>query len=198
LFPGKRKNLPIVHAGHIALMPADERIPVHKRGGGIEYVEAYLVEAHALPGASGSPVMVRPTIRFLPTAVDFVSATDDGVTAAITESKDYLLGVWAAAWPGAPDEELRKALGLTDRTWVPVGMGIVVPAERVLEILRSPPLIQERNQLRQRSDASRAATPTGMETSDTSTKPDENPTHREDFNRLVSAASKSKPKGDRT
>jgi hypothetical protein len=113
LFPGKRKNLPIVHAGHIALMPADERIPVQKKGGGgLEYVEAYLVEAHALPGASGSPVMVRPTIRFFPTAVDFVTATDDGVTAAITESKDYLLGVWTAAWPGVPDDAMRNVLVL--------------------------------------------------------------------------------------
>jgi len=92
--------------------------------------------------------MVHPTIRFMPTAVDFVTETDDGVTAAIAESKDYLLGVWAAAWPGAPDEEMRKALGLSARTWIPVGMGIVVPAQCVMEILESPRLMQQRDQLR--------------------------------------------------
>src|SRR5215469_7360941 len=37
LHPGQRKNLPIVHAGNIALMPGDELIPVHKTGGGVEY-----------------------------------------------------------------------------------------------------------------------------------------------------------------
>jgi hypothetical protein len=197
LMPGKRKNLPIVHSGHIALMPGDESIPVKNNRGVLDYIEAYLVEAHALPGASGSPVMVRPTIRFRPTAVDFVSDQDDGVTAAIAESKDYLLGVWVAAWPGVPDDEMRKALGLSDRTWIPVGMGIVIPGERVLDILNSTALTQERHQLRQNDDLSRAATPTAG-SPETIRASDDNSDHLEDFNRLVSAASKRKPKDDRT
>jgi hypothetical protein len=47
---GKRRNLPIVHAGQIAMMPSDDPIPVTRddNSGIIDDVSAYLVEMHAL------------------------------------------------------------------------------------------------------------------------------------------------------
>jgi hypothetical protein len=42
LHAGKKKNLPVVHAGHIALMPSDEKIPVRLESG-IVGMEAYLM-----------------------------------------------------------------------------------------------------------------------------------------------------------
>jgi hypothetical protein len=46
--------------------------------------------------------------------------------------------------------------------------------------------------------AGKTPVPTGAGGQKSEANPDENPDHREDFNRLVSAASKPKPKGDRT
>jgi hypothetical protein len=140
LHPGKRRNLPVVHAGNIALMPSEERIPIRdQRTGKAVDISAYLVEAGALSGASGSPVMVRPTIRFMARA-----EPHQVETAAILESRDYLLGVWVAAWPGNPDPTLAVSLGLESKTWIPVGIGIVVPAQRILEILELPAVVLER------------------------------------------------------
>jgi hypothetical protein len=67
LVSGKKRNLPVVHFGTVAMMPSDdELIPV--RGlppeRELKMVEAYLVESQALEGLSGSPVFVR-----LPTAL---------------------------------------------------------------------------------------------------------------------------------
>jgi hypothetical protein len=60
LFPllhGKKVNLPVVHTGHIALLPEDERIPVRNRITNKRHdIEGYLVEAHGLEGLSGAPV----------------------------------------------------------------------------------------------------------------------------------------------
>lgn len=153
LHVGKHRNLPVVHAGNIALMPSDEKIPVKSADGhGVEEVEGYLVEAHALPGASGSPVMVRPTVRFVAEHVADgldVWSRPPTMPGSLTfaESRDFFLGVWIAAWPGPPDDAMRKALNLTKDAWVSVGMGIVVPAERLLEIIRSDQVSEDRRSL---------------------------------------------------
>ena len=66
LLAGRHRNLPVVHTGHIALMPGQENIPVQdwddpnrKR---TRYVDGYLIEAQSLGGLSGSPVFVRPSM----------------------------------------------------------------------------------------------------------------------------------------
>ena len=51
LVTGKNVNLPVVHTGHIALLPGDEKIRVYDRiARKYADVEAYLVEAHGLEG----------------------------------------------------------------------------------------------------------------------------------------------------
>ena len=91
---------------------------------------------------------------------------------------------------------------------VPVGMGIVVPSQKILDTLEQEELREMRKRIkadRERRAVESAASPDSAlplaATSDAELvglKSDENPDHREDFNRLVGAASKSKPKGDRT
>jgi hypothetical protein len=140
---GKHRNLPVVHAGQIALMPSEEKIPVGKGDGSAntEEVEAYLVEIHALSAASGSPVMIRPTLRH------FVRDMESGgVSLALSEGRDYLLGVWTAAWPGNPDKILGDATGRRSTALVPVGMGLVISADKIIEVLSRGDLIEERRQ----------------------------------------------------
>jgi hypothetical protein len=77
---------------------------------------------------------------------------------------------------------------------VPVGMGVVVPSEKLLElILMHPKLKKHRDEVIDREYDSDAAS------SDFASAPpssDENPKHREDFTRLVGAAArKPAPEG---
>jgi hypothetical protein len=135
LHVGKDRNLVTVHTGHIALMPTDEKLETND--GAVSNV--YLIEMQTLPGSSGSPVYIRPTIEFMAkdTKVDIDSL-------AHAEGRDYLLGVWIAAWPGKPDKILAAAKKLHQTTWIPVGMGIVVPASAIKHILESYDLVEAR------------------------------------------------------
>lgn len=195
LHVGKRRHLPIVHAGQISLMPSDDKIPVDKGDGSgdTEEVSAYLVELQALAGASGSPVMIRPTLRHV-----VEDQRDGNPSLALAEGRDFLLGIWVAAWPGKPDKFLSGVTGHGSVTWVPVGIGVVIPCDRIIEILSKWDLMTERRQAMAKDNAARAPVPTSLRAPVTKPESDKNPDHLEDFTRLVSAASKRKPKGDRT
>lgn len=137
---GKSRNLVVVHNGNIALMPTDEKIPTEDG----DEVEGYLVESQALQGASGSPVYLRPTLEF---QADARFKKDAGASLAYAEGRDYLLGVWIAAWPAKLGNAIAAAHGRPTNIWAPVGMGIVIPAKRVCELLLHPDRMQERRDL---------------------------------------------------
>lgn len=122
LHPGKKRMTPVIHTGHIAMMP-DSREPIpteNWRGAGTIDVEGYLIEISNMQGLSGSPVMIRPTRGLNMTS---------GETAWVGDGRVYLLGVWQGSWEG------KSAIG---GKRVPVGMGIVTPIEKLVEILDSP------------------------------------------------------------
>jgi hypothetical protein len=184
LMHGQSRNLPIVHQGSIAMVPGDEKIPVRdwlaprnvKR---TRYVEGYLVEAQSLSGLSGSPVWVRPDYE-----MPGPPKTRAGARGVI------LLGLWQGAWDAPPDEVMAAEHGKEVR--VPVGMGIVVPAHRILEVLEMPIVKAAREKAtndRAASSSARldAAFPAQESTADST---DENPNHREAFDRLLRAAAK--------
>jgi hypothetical protein len=202
LHMGKHRNLPVIHAGQIALMPSDEKIPVtNKKTGKPDEVEAYLVEIQGLKGASGSPVMVRPTLRHHIHELNKPAGTFDvDESIALSEGRDYFLGMWIAAWPGTADKYLGDARGIPDSRWVPVGMGLVLPCDRIMDVLNYETVIGERQGAMAKYRASMAAVPTGLgaEKRAPETKPDENPAHREDFTALLGEAAKPKPKGGQT
>jgi hypothetical protein len=194
LMKGELQNLPVVHTGNIAMMPGHDRIPVRDwddpDGKKIRQVNGYLVEAQTLSGLSGSPVMVRPTID----VEDML--TRGGATVSIRAARHdlYLLGVWQAAWDAPPSEIMRAG---RNNIQVPVGMGVVVPAGRIREILDAPELKahrerarQEREALAQAIAASPQAAPIPAELEPPTTG--EHPRHKEDFNRLLGAAVKGK------
>ncbi len=179
LLYGKKRNRPVVHTGWIAMLPDDEPIPVrHPSGEGTIHVNGYLVEAQTLDGLSGSPVFVDQTWR-LKIKEDQVAKVDTWTS---------LLGVWQAAWDAPPDE-VRAAEMRRKDVKVPVGMGIVVPAPRITELLELPNLVRMRQEAKERSDDDVAASPQFV--TDAKPRPPtkaENPQHREDFNRLLDAA----------
>ena len=134
LFPGDAKISPIVHTGHIAMAPNDEIPAQNRTSGKIVGTRGYLIEAQTLEGLSGSPVFIRRTnVTGLSAGAGRVVAYSDHV---------YLLGLWQGAWDGIAGDILSEQTGKGVR--VPVGMGITVPAQRIMEVLKLPVLEQAR------------------------------------------------------
>jgi hypothetical protein len=151
---GSVRNTPIVHSGNIALLPDPrEKIPIKDRiGGQPQKVEAYLVEAQTFEGLSGAPVFQREMVAMR----NLFPEHNGGLP--IVQTGAQLLGVYAGAWEGEPSPTLAS-----DRNWgpdkkIPAGMGIVVPGERILEIIvNDPELKRHRAELkRYRANTSEA------------------------------------------
>jgi hypothetical protein len=123
-FFGSTKHIPIVRTGNIAMMPSD-KLPV---SGG--ETDAYLVEGRSIGGLSGSPVFVRHTI------------TMDGVAAGTGErqsisgaSQLHLLGLMRGHW------DLKVRVNPEQAEAVNMGIAIVIPAQKILEVLYHPELV---------------------------------------------------------
>ena len=121
---GSAKNLPIVRIGNIAMMPG-ELVPTTEFGD----IEAYLIEARSIGGLSGSPV--------------FVNWVGVGV------NKLFLLGLIHGHWD-IPPQNKNDMIRLDDDRYGSVNMGIaiVVPSKKILEVINQPELVK----LRKRQD----------------------------------------------
>lgn len=109
---GAARNLPIVRTGNIAMMP-DEPVPTKELGD----IEAYLIEARSIGGLSGSPAFVRQG------------------------NKTYLLGLMHGHWD-IPPQSKNDAMRGDEDTYgqVNLGIAIVVPAKKILEVLNQSEL----------------------------------------------------------
>ena len=147
LLHGRTKNQPIVHSGHLAMLPEDERIRQRdQRTGAVRDVEAYLVEAQTLEGLSGSPVFVRNTLQ-IPGRVN----REEGRGRGFLLGGLHLLGIWSGAWDSPPGEVLAQERPGAGR--VPVGMGLTVPSYKLLELLEMPRVVEHRAGLIAQRDA---------------------------------------------
>ena len=120
---GSARNLPIVRMGSIAMMPGE---PVATKDFGD--IEAYLIEARSIGGLSGSPAFVRKTVPM-------------GLGAF------YLLGLMHGHWDIPPrnmDDVMQADEDVLGR--VNMGIAIVVPAKKILEVLNQPHLVESRRQ----------------------------------------------------
>ena len=182
---GQGRNLPIVRTGAIAAM-RDE--PIKTQSGSMS---AYLIEARSIGGHSGSPVFVN---MLVPRAYQ----TDAGRPLPLPgERRDYyLLGLIRGHFR-ARDTGEYSGPGDRDEN---SGIGIVIPAQDIWDILSQPELEQERMDAWKAAHAESTGALEAAAPPDVQPKPedDANPDHREDFTRLVGAASKRKPKGGRT
>jgi hypothetical protein len=134
--PGKSRNEPIVRHGNIAMMP-QEQIQTE-----LGYADVYLVEARSIGGLSGCPVFVRPTVRLPQPTADChtknVFAVGHGAT---------LLGLMHGHWD-IKESDLNKVFISHDRKHgVNLGIGVVVPAHKILETLNRPELVAMRDEI---------------------------------------------------
>lgn len=201
LLSGEKRNLPVCHSGSIALVPGDEKIPIRdwtdaNRRRRI-FVDGYLVESLSISGLSGSPVFVRPEYSINLAGLGFKHSDPNDKFVQIIGSRDgvKLLGLWQGAWDAPPDEVLSAELP-TGAVTVPVGMGIVVPCQRIIEVLEMPKV----KDLREKHLASEqevfVASPQSVAKPAAPPASDANPSHREDFMRLVGAAARKPPQED--
>lgn len=155
---GDERNLPIVHTGHIARLPGEERIPVRNANGTRALVDGYLIEAQTLSGLSGAPVFLRPSVLVGLDAVP-VKAPETKERLELISYKEHvaLLGIWQAAWDAPADEVVAADRGR--QITVPVGMGVVVPASKIVEVLELPILKERRDAARRERELSNAAEP---------------------------------------
>lgn len=137
LMVDSKRNLPIVHSGSIAMVPHEEKVPVRDWDDetrlGRKLIEAFLVEQQSLQGLSGSPVLVQPHLDLN----NLTTTSGEIKNVRATQRDVMLLGVWQGSWEATPDEVLAaETVGLR----VALGVGVVVPSQKVLEILESDPL----------------------------------------------------------
>jgi len=185
LHPGSSRNLAIVHSGNIAMLPdPNERIPLRDSlTGEIVQTESYLVEAQTLDGLSGSPAFVHETVAL----ESFTRLSDGRYPGAFGAVK--LLGLYSGSWDGEPGAILAADRNLRGGMRVPIGIGIVVPAERIIElIMGDDKLKKHRKKIIDKHDAERAATTDSAIPAPPAD--DANPKHREDFRALLNAAVK--------
>lgn len=115
---GSRRNQPIIRIGNLAMIP-DE--PLHSVEGNME---AYLIEARSIGGLSGSPAFIAES--------------------KIVNRKIYLLGLMHGHWDIHP--EMKNEFDTTNeiRGKVNMGIAIVIPAKKILEVLNHPKLVEAR------------------------------------------------------
>ncbi len=136
---GRARSIPIVRVGNIAMFP-DERVKVKTPSQETLEVEGFLVEARSIKAVSGSPVFARQTTQlhgFLKWGTNIPQPI--GATAATL----YLIGVLCAHWDFDPGEivEAEPTKGVN------VGVAVVIPAQKLIDILYGPELADMRRKI---------------------------------------------------
>lgn len=192
---GTTRNIPVCRTGNIATMleePVDLGQPL-----GSQHV--FLIESRSIGGLSGSPVFLQmPPVRR-------IRGKDTSTTGHLTE---YLMGVNIGLFRTAPhadsvpssSEERREAF----LDVVSSGIAIVVPIQRAIEIIEESQLFRQQrngvveNMKKDKTFVPTSAAPKMMPTAVPTEPASDNPSHKEDFTSLLSAAAKVRSPKDQT
>lgn len=140
-FVGTTCVTPIVRTGNIAMMPRD-RLPVK----GFGEMDAYLAESRSIGGLSGSPVFVRNTAKI-------PAQSEKGISHIYGLGDGHLLGLMHGHW------DLPVSFSATEQSEaVNMGVSIVVPAKKILEVLYHPELVAMRKEFFEKTKQSSSAT----------------------------------------
>ncbi len=133
---------PTVRTGHIAMM-ANERMTTGNYGDAF----MHLIEAFSLAGFSGSPVFVHETISI---EMPRPHGPDDSPFLCGI-GNIYLLGLLHGMLPVRVAEELTGTKD-KEQMWH-TGISLVVPADKILEILNQPRLLEYEKIIRNKNEA---------------------------------------------
>jgi hypothetical protein len=159
LHAGSERNLPIVRTGTVAMMP-DEPLPSMRI---LDYLgpgAAYLVEIRSIGGLSGSPVFVRESIE-AKMMVKKPREEELEIMKGDVPSRYHLMGLMHGQWNIHPSEHNRSDFRIVTKAdeSIALGISVVVPAKKILEVLNHPELVQMRNEEIKAYLDSRAPTP---------------------------------------
>ena len=135
-FFDRRSNrvIPMVRAGNISVMP-ETRVTTNWTPGEIE---AYLIESKSIGGFSGSPVFVYLPVRTSQTCGEYPESPTDLY---------YLLGLLHGHWSLDIFPQDRIKFEEEHIKGVSAGIGVVVPAKKILEVLNQPSLNRLRREM---------------------------------------------------
>lgn len=118
---GKKKNLPIIRVGNIAMMP-EEKVNIESLG----EIDAYLIESRSIGGLSGSPVFVY---------LGHMRPKNGNINIGGQSQLFYWLGLMHGHW----DISSKKVDVITEDEAtiekVNMGIAIVIPTSKILEII---------------------------------------------------------------
>jgi hypothetical protein len=119
---GRKTNIPIIRVGNIAAMPRE------KVSTKLGEIDAYLIEARSIGGLSGSPVFVH------------VTGVRHGVLRLTEAPQIFLLGLMHGHFDSEflPLDVSEDASG---KAGINMGIGIVVPVEKIIEVLNQPAIL---------------------------------------------------------
>lgn len=180
----QQRNYPVARFGIVAAMP---EVPIPS-GGGVNKM-VYLIEMRSRSGFSGSPVFI-----YLP---PLPNLWDNGRRELHQTRQDFnrpwILGIQSGQMPVSGPEAFAAESG--DREIAQQygsGISTVVPGYKLKKfLLEDEQLIKDRQRVEER-EIERGV----MFEESASIEPDSNPSHKEDFTNLVSAAAKRKQPTD--
>ena len=115
-------------------------------GDGVCDIEAYLAEVRSVGGLSGSPVFVRTSV-----GVDYDVHGRSGARriARVHLQGDYFfLGLMHGHWeiPSGKRNSVQLPSAKKGEDSINLGIAIVIPAKKILEVLNQPELVERRMQ----------------------------------------------------
>lgn len=138
---GESRNLPIVRFGHIARMN-EELSQTMNPSGGIEDIDAIMVEARSWGGHSGSPAIVLfPLTRWLN------GITYEELPVEEPRRSWALLGLVSSHWDLPRPIRMKNAPRGRDperEAWVNTGIALVVPGQHILDLLFRADIVADR------------------------------------------------------
>jgi hypothetical protein len=152
---GRAKNSPIIRKGNLAMIPADK---IRTRDMGP--IDAYLIETHSFGGLSGSPVFARETIVMKVNKPPRLVGQQPKLIDVHAAGGFYLIGLAHGHYEiDERDINAPAVRPAGDERRVNLGIAIVVPAGKVMDVINSAPFVKGREEL-ERILESHQATPT--------------------------------------
>jgi hypothetical protein len=155
---GQDRNIPIIRVGNIAAMP-EEKVQT-----GLGFMDAYLIEARSLGGISGSPVFVNVPHISAYSFGQHLGAYDAPFISASSKDEFYLLGLMHGHWDLGSDADA-DATTIEDvegRKSVNMGIAIVVPDSKILEVIGHPLIKQREKEIEDRERKKNLLRPDGL------------------------------------
>lgn len=191
---GTSRHIPIIRIGNVAMMP-EEKIFYPTKQHEDRWLYANLLESRSIGGLSGSPVFIRETVRIdtfsrggrMPRPVAREESGEPTEMAGLGRFHFFgsMIGHWQIPLPaGAPVEFSRTQLEAVN-----MGIAPMVPAHKILEVLKQSELSDMMNKIVSQA-RERRNQEDGVPTLDSVSNPKERTLTKEEFESTLKKVSR--------